>query len=234
MGSDDAPEPIPLASTGDLFYETPRFTMETPAFQIATYPLTVAEYACAVQAGVIEMYDSRKDWNRMLERLDHPADRLDWRDATIYAAWLSKLTGQDWYVPSEVEWEKAARGTDGRRYPWGNDWDPDRAHVGKKHRQGTAPIGSYPRGASPYGCQDMVGNVWEATRSLLANYPYNAQDGREHQLDEWLRVDKQRVVRGGDWKTGAGYGQTTTRAVDDNSYYPLAVGVRLARRIPGD
>jgi formylglycine-generating enzyme required for sulfatase activity len=80
----------------------------------------------------------------------------------------------------------------------------------------------------------MVGNLWEATRSILANYPYDAQDGREHQLDEWLRVNKERVVRGGDWRAGAKSGQTTTRAVDDDDYNPLAVGVRLARRIPVD
>ncbi len=233
MGSNENLEPIPLASSNDVFYQTPQFTATTPAFQMATYPLTVAEYACAVQAGVISIY-RLQDWTTSLEQqLDHPA-RMNWALATVYAAWLSKLTSQDWYVPSEVEWEKAARGTDGRRYPWGNDWNPTRAHVGKERRAGTAPIGSYPSGASPYGCQDMVGNLWEATRSLLANYPYDAQDGREQHLDEWLSVDQERVVRGGGWRAGAQSGQTTTRAVDDDDYNPLAVGVRLARSIPAD
>jgi len=79
----------------------------------------------------------------------------------------------------------------------------------------------------------MTGNVWEATRSILAGYPYDAQDGREQQLDAWL-VHTERVVRGGSWETDAEYGQTTTRAVDDDSYHRLFVGVRLARSIPAD
>jgi hypothetical protein len=82
MGSNENPEPIPLDSSDGPFYETPQFTRETPAFQMATYPLTVAEYACAVQAGVISIYHMQ-DWTTRLEqRLDHPA-RMNWALATV-------------------------------------------------------------------------------------------------------------------------------------------------------
>jgi len=230
MGRAGDPEPVTLASSSEVLSDTPQFTIASPAYQMATYPLTVAEYACAVQAGVFRFYRSTNEWKTILERLDHPFDGLNWTLATVYAAWLSKLTGQDWQVPSEIEWEKAARSTDGRRYPWGNAWDPSRAHIGNRAFTGTAPIGSSPAGASPYGCQDMAGNVWEVTRSINASYPYDAQDGREDQLDDWLQARRERVIRGGSWEDVAESGQTTFRYLDDDAYYPCPVGVRLARR----
>ncbi|HLV99525.1 MAG TPA: SUMF1/EgtB/PvdO family nonheme iron enzyme [Ktedonobacterales bacterium] len=215
----------------------PQFTIATPAFQLATYPLTVAEYACALEAHVVRepgmLYDS--DWATQVQRLDHPVVGIGDEQAIAYAAWLARLTGEDWYVPSEVEWEKAARGTDGRRYPWGNDWDPDCANIGEKSQRTTTPIGSYPAGTSPYGCQDMAGNVWEWTTTLYFNYhyPYDAQDGRENLLKKWTDPESERVFRGGSWGDEAEMGQTTAR---DFPYLPGNLehytGVRLARGLP--
>jgi formylglycine-generating enzyme required for sulfatase activity len=88
---------------------------------------------------------------------NHPVTLVDWYDAEAYAAW-SELN-----VPTEVQWEKAARGTDGRRYPWGR-WDQDRCNTEEAEIRTTTPVGHYsPTGDSPYGCADSVGNVWEWT-----------------------------------------------------------------------
>ncbi|HLW01787.1 MAG TPA: SUMF1/EgtB/PvdO family nonheme iron enzyme [Ktedonobacterales bacterium] len=205
--------------------EAPQFMATTPAFQMATYPLTVAEYACAMQAHVVSEPNMVVEpaWATQLRRLDHPVAGITWEQAVAYAAWLAKLTGEDWHVPTEVEWEKAARGTDGRRYPWGDEWYADRANIDEGTHKTTTAVGSYPTGASPYGCQDMAGNVWEWTTTLYFQpgypiqryrYPYDAQDGREDLLMNAFRLEGQRVFRGGDWDSDADAGRTTNR------YYP--------------
>jgi toxoflavin biosynthesis protein ToxD len=152
MGSDPAREPDAADS------EQPQRVVQVAAFQIGVFPVTVAEYYYAVQAEAVR---PPSNWAKQMPRPDHPVVYISWKAALAYAAWLAKTTGERWRLPTEEEWEKAARGTDGRIYPWGNTFDPSRANTEEGGPGDTTPVGSYPSGASPYGALDMAGNVEE-------------------------------------------------------------------------
>ena len=135
---------------------------------------------------------------------------MSWYEALAYCAWLTEAWRERRVIaadeaarlPTEAEWEKAARGTDGRRYPWGDEPDPQRANYVDTGVGATSAVEMFFTGASPYDCLDMTGNVWEWTSSLWGEnlgdptfkYPYNQADGREG-LDAGDRV--LRVLRGG-------------------------------------
>ncbi len=140
---------------------------------------------------------SWKDGQYPPERANHPVVGVTWHEAVAYCRWLAEVTGRPYRLPTEAEWEKAARGDrDKREYPWGDGFDPAKANlrIGDEQVGGTSPVGIYPGGASPYGVLDMSGNVWEWTGSLFRDYPYVPDDGRE---DE--DAEGNRVLRGGSW-----------------------------------
>jgi len=136
--------------------ETPQFRASLPAYYIGETEVTNAQYKRFVDA---TRHEAPRHWDngRIPPGLEnHPVVYVIWKDAKAYCDWAGLR------LPSELEWEKAARGTDGRIYPWGNEWDKARCVNPENHgRQGTAPVGSYPSGRSPYGLQDMAGNVFE-------------------------------------------------------------------------
>ena len=131
---------------------------------------------------------------------NHPAVEPTWAGARDYCAWRGKR------LPSEAEWEKAARGTDGRKYPWGNAApDPTRAQFGQRFNE-TAPVDGFAAGVGPYGALGMAGNAWEWVSSAYRPYPYNAADGRED-----LTAGPVRATRGGGHDSPAGEITTTQR-----------------------
>jgi formylglycine-generating enzyme required for sulfatase activity len=190
MGSNKVQDPAARDS------EVPKHKVTLPGYWIAKTPVTVAQFRTFVEA---EGYKAYEDALKGPD--DHPVVWVSWNDALVYCHWLSKRTGLPVTLPSEAEWEKAARGTDGRLYPWGNTKPDARQCNFGDYEQRTTPVGRYsPRGDSPYRCVDMAGNVWEWTRSLWGRdwleldfeYPYDAKDGREN-----LESRDFRVLRGG-------------------------------------
>ncbi len=178
MGSDDGAED-----------ERPAHTVRLDEFEIDRVPVTNADFAQFLDRfGAFNASGARHyDWDDRDARIHrvgggwradagyeaHPVVEATWIGAAMYCRWHGKR------LPSEAEWEKAARGGERRRYPWG-DSAPTRAHA--RFEAGwneTAPAGAHPYGASPYGALDMAGNIWHWVSSAYRPYPYRADDGRE-------------------------------------------------------
>lgn len=206
-------------------WETPQHTLYLPDYYIGKYPVTNAQYQVFVQ----ETGHDSTPWYWKNKQFpsgqdNHPVRGLYWKEAVVYCKWLTEKI-QDagckikvWRggilvteelprascivrLPTEAEWEKAARGTDGRTWPWGDDPPTERLCNFGDNVKGTTPVGRYsPQGDSPYGCADMAGNVWEWTSTRWGpkweepqfTYPYRPDDGRED-----MRSDDRRVARGG-------------------------------------
>jgi formylglycine-generating enzyme required for sulfatase activity len=166
-------------------------------FQIARVPISNAQYHLFVEATSHTPPGHWEDGRPPRGLESHPVVNVSWHDAMVYCRWLSEVAGKPITLPSEAQWEKAARGSkDRREYPWGDEWDETRCNTRELGLGGTTPVGIFPEGASPYGCLDMAGNVWEWTGSHYKKYPYDPTDGREN-LE--AGDDVPRVLRGGSW-----------------------------------
>ena len=166
----------------------------------------------------------------------HPAVYVSSIDALRFCEWLSRQDGKKYRLPTESEWEYAARGTDGRSYPWGeklnrgdlanfadsNTTFPWRDHEINDGYPESAPVGSYPRGASPFGVEDMAGNVWEWCLDFYE--PYKGKE-RTNPLTN-LTVGR-RIYRGGSWKSRAASLRTTARNFNIPEYSANDVGFRI-------
>jgi formylglycine-generating enzyme required for sulfatase activity len=209
MGSD------PLIDPDAYDDEQPQQDVNLLAYYIARYPVTKAQF----RAFVDDSGYQPRDQDSLRGLSNHPVVYVSWHDALAYCEWLNKKLREKaqqflalgmadenqrlfWEglvngelrvtLPSEAEWEKAARGTSASIYPWGAQIDAERANYGQTGIGGTSAVGCFPGGASPYGVQDLSGNVREWTHSLFKPYPYNPEDGREE-----LESDDPRVLRGG-------------------------------------
>jgi serine/threonine-protein kinase len=166
-------------------------------FYMDIYEVTCEEYLKFVKATGHRTPSNWIGQNYLKGATKKPVTGVDWDDATAYAKWAGKR------LPTEEEWEFAARGTDGRRYPWGNVWRADVANAGTPNFGQLTDVGSYPDGRSPFGAMDMIGNAWEWTATEWRAYPGGPiLPNASSEL---------RVIRGGFWGSSSPKATTTFR-----------------------
>jgi formylglycine-generating enzyme required for sulfatase activity len=228
--------------------EQPQHTLHLPDYHLAKTPVTNAQYAAFMQATSHKQPEHWEGEKPPKGKEGHPVVYVSWHDAIAYCQWLAEVTGKPYRLPSEAEWEKGARGSEGLIYPWGNRWDARRCNSAEGGKGDTTPVGAYPQGASPYGLLDMAGNVSEWTRSLWGvlewtrsllgedwgepsfKYPYDPADGRED-LDAPDSV--LRVLRGGAFHVNRGAVRCSRRLGSSPNVQWYSYGFRVVLVAPG-
>ncbi|MCS6889166.1 MAG: formylglycine-generating enzyme family protein [Chloroflexus sp.] len=221
--------------------ETPQHEVTLPAFAIAQTPLSAALYAYAVAAGAVPPPPIWRGPTPPPPLAYLPVTDINWHEARAFCDWLNQqrdlaarlidANGRPlppparlhFRLPTEAEWEHAARGNDGRRFPWGDEFDPLLTNTREGGRAAPNPPGAYPGGRSPYGIEDMAGNVWEWTASLDRPYPYRADDGREDPT-----APGRRILRGGCYANPQGYARCACRFRLAPTMRNQFLGMRLA------
>ena len=222
----------------------PRHRISLPAYRIGKHPVTNMQYGRFIQdGGYSEKHrdcwtDAGWQWRRenVCERpqfwddshwnLDnHPIVGISWYEAIAYCNWLTKVDhkGGRFRLPTEAEWENAARGNSHCRYPWGDEFDAGKSNTSESGIDRTSAVGLFGRGKSPYRANDLAGNVAEWCSTVFQSYPYRADDGRED-----LQASKPRVLRGGSWGDDRDYVHNMCRignAPNNRSFY---YGFRVA------
>jgi formylglycine-generating enzyme required for sulfatase activity/serine/threonine protein kinase len=210
--------------------EKPQRSIHLSEYWIGKYPVTNAQYAAFVDATGHRAPDHWKGDHVPEEKENHPVVNVSWWDALAYCRWLSDITGKSYRLPTEAQWEKAARGPEGQMYPWGNRWDSRVCNTHESGKKGTTPVGSFsPTGDSPYGSADMVGNVleWVAdwykddyyARSSVTQDPYGPASGPS------------KVLRGGSWSSSRTDARCTTRLASSQKTTNSEVGFRCAMSV---
>lgn len=174
---------------------------------------------------------SSKKWFTDDQR-NHPVSGISWSDAWLFCTWLSNKTGEPYHLPTEAQWEKAATWNSEtltrQLFPWGDTFNSEYCNVSASDINQPTPVGSYsPQGDSPYGCADMIGNLDEWCHSVMAPYPYHANDGRELLIAERVTGIPRRVIRGGDWYTVTE--QSPFRRNAPSDWWQHLWGFRVAR-----
>jgi len=231
MGSDRAVDPLAF----DIERWSPtsaQGTVDVPTFYIGRYEVTVAQYGAFVRATGHRVPDG----GALEKGPGFPVTGVSWTDALAYTRWLhetlasssstpeplARLLREGWKatLPTEAEWEKAARGTDGRIYPWGNEPRAERASY---EGPGPTRVGAFACPECPYGLADMSGNVWEWTRSPYQPYPYDATDDATG-----LDADALWVIRGGSYSDGPQNVRAAVRGGADPGARRPFIGFRVA------
>jgi len=171
--------------------EGPLHTAKLKTFLIDKYEVTNLQYQRFIEA--TGRHSPQHFQNRTFPqgKIDHPVTYVSWYDAKAYCEWAGKR------LPSDAEWEKAARGTDGRTFPWGDEFDVNNANTPARWQSlsqegDTTPVGAFPSGVSPYGLHDMAGNVWEWTDSWYRQYPGNTHPSENY-------GEHYKTLKGGSW-----------------------------------
>jgi formylglycine-generating enzyme required for sulfatase activity len=192
-------------------WEKPQRTVDLPGFQIGRYPVTNAQWRMFVEAGGYRAWrwwsyvgwqtKEAKSWiqpdvwdDPRFNGANQPVVGISWYEATAFCRWLTAQLGYEIRLPCEAEWEKAARGSDGRIYPWGNDWDTEKANTNEAGIGITTPVGCFPDGASPYDVLDICGNVFEWTATPWTS-DYQHSDGTTRETEDGRAF----AWRGGAW-----------------------------------
>ena len=222
---------VPALDQASRSDEYPQHPLFLPDYYMAKTPVTQVQYAAFVQATGYRQPTRREDGQPPLDKQDHPVVYVSWDDAVAYCHWLSKTTGLVYRLPTEAEWEKAARGPDGRTYPWGNHWDGRRCNSPESGLNETTPVEAYPDGAGPYGLLDMVGNVWEwvATKEGKT-YPFDV--GEDEWGEPYLQEDVRRALRGGSFYDYRSYARCAGRWFDPHGTRGKEIGFRVALTPP--
>lgn len=214
--------------------EAPVRKVYLEAFSIARYPVTVGQYRRFVEgegyrdercweAGGFGEFSVPEKWEDQLLYPSRPVVSVSWYEASAYCRWAGCR------LPSEAEWERAARGANGRKYPWGNeDAHPSRLNYEKSGIDHATPVGIYPLGATPEGVCDLAGNVWEWCADWYG--PYAAEDSINSSGHE---TASGRVFRGGCWLRVAGICRASFRSGLDPSFRLVLLGFRVALVPPG-
>jgi len=202
--------------------EKPKHTVKLDGYWMYKNDVTVAQYKKFCAATTREMPDAPE-----LGWIDeHPMVNLSWDDANAYAQWAGAA------LPTEAQWEKAARGTDGRIYPWGNEWDAEKCNnaVSGYNTMKTTAVGSYPASVSPYGCLDMVGNVYQWCADWYdENYKNSPKQNPTGSANGTTRV-----LRGGCWyDVDTRYFRAAYRDSGEPTIGFVSIGFRCAVRSPG-
>jgi formylglycine-generating enzyme required for sulfatase activity len=222
--------------------EQPHHVITLPNYCISKYPVTVGEYRIFVDAGgySCQRFWTESGWTwRTASEVTRPQfwdderwtgnDLLpvvgtSWYEACAYCRWLSEITSCHYRLPTEAEWEKAARDTDSRLFPWGDAFDSSHCNTRASGLERTVPVGQYsPGGDSPYGCGDMAGNVSEWTMSKFRPYPYNVSNDLNDPTGHDLRV-----IRGGSWFSPVLRARTVSRGMNDPFFADNDLGFRCA------
>jgi formylglycine-generating enzyme required for sulfatase activity len=195
--------------------EEPQHRPALPAFEISKYPITNAQFAAFVQDGGYTDKRWRNCWTQaglkwkgnradpdryggVYDLPNHPVVMVTWYEAVAFCHWLGRKLGRPVSLPSEAQWERAARHTDARRYPWGDKLTPDHANYDQTGIGTTTAVGIFPQGASQCGALDMSGNVWEWCQTKWRNNYESPPDDNPEK-----GIDIMRVVRGGSFNDNA-------------------------------
>ena len=229
IGKDGAP--AVLIPAGNVILgddeDSPRREVFVGAFYLDTFEVTLARYDAFLKA--MGNLDLPEDWPGGAIG-DLPVVGVDWHDADAYCRWASKR------LPTEAEWEKAARGGDGRKYPWGNDEpSPDRARFGitshnSVYQGGVAPVGKYPKGASPFGIYDLAGNAAE----WVSDWYSESFSSAETRNPKGPETGTAKVLRGGGWYDPAARITATKRMFANPAHRDNATGFRCAADAPNE